>query len=98
MLAVFSAVDIKHLISLDLRSMRTSKLLLVANSQTLQKFHYCCMADELQEDHDILAGNTSLRAIEVVDYNADMAYTLNAFGNLHHLTALKTISLHFTEG
>lgn len=44
MLAAFSAVDIKHLISLDLRSMRTSKLLLVANSQTLQKLHYCCMA------------------------------------------------------
>jgi hypothetical protein len=45
-----------------------------------------------------LTGNTNLRAIEVVDYNADMAYTLNAFGNLRHLTALKTISLHFTEG
>jgi hypothetical protein len=49
-------------------------------------------------DPDILAGNTSLRSIEVIDLNSEMIYTLMTFGSLYHLTALKTISLHFNSG
>jgi hypothetical protein len=44
---------------------------------------------------DILAGNTSLRSIEVIERPGNMASTLKAFGNLGHLTALETVSLHF---
>jgi hypothetical protein len=118
MLAYFSAVDIRHLMSLEVHSMLSAGLLLAANAHTIQRvrYHFICgshsaliprskdIADTITdpghdvEDPDILAGNTSLRSIEVIEPNADMASSLKAFGNLGHLTALKTISLHFNDG
>jgi hypothetical protein len=53
---------------------------------------------ERMKIRDILRGNTSLRSIEVVEPNVDIVHTLNVFGNLSYLTALKTISLHFEDG
>jgi hypothetical protein len=57
----------------------------------------CNEIGEDVKDPDIFAGNTSLRSIGVIEPNDDMASSLKAFGNLGHLTALKTISLHFND-
>ncbi|KAJ7277693.1 hypothetical protein C8J57DRAFT_1465652 [Mycena rebaudengoi] len=101
MLAAFSAVDIRHLLSLEVRSMSSAGSLLAANAHTIQRVQFDFISDTVEgasEDPDILAGNTSLSSIEVIEPNGDMPNTLVAFGNLRHLTALKTISLHFNDG
>lgn len=48
-------------------------------------------------NQNILAGNTRLRSIELIESNNDVGITLSTFGDLAHLTALKTVSLHFTS-
>ncbi|KAJ7270493.1 hypothetical protein C8J57DRAFT_1716544 [Mycena rebaudengoi] len=100
MLAAFSAVDIRHLRSLNVESMASMIPLLAANAQTIQKVRYSFSAGEELDDPDIFAGNRlrCLRSIEVIEPNVDMNDTLKAFGNLSHLTALTTISLHFNDG
>ncbi|KAJ7216822.1 hypothetical protein C8J57DRAFT_1537884 [Mycena rebaudengoi] len=50
--------------------------------------------DETAVDQDILQGNASLQSIEITDTLNGVAAALEDFGNLRHLTALKTISLH----
>jgi hypothetical protein len=50
------------------------------------------------EDPDILAGNTTLRFLQVIESNHDIASTPKSFGNLGHLAVLTTISLHFNHG
>ncbi|KAJ7266169.1 hypothetical protein C8J57DRAFT_1329459 [Mycena rebaudengoi] len=96
-LATFSAVDIRHLRDLYVERTPSAMPLLAANTQTIQKVQYCFSDGKDMKDADILAGNTSLHSIEVIEPNDDMASSLKAFGNLGHLTALKTISLHFND-
>jgi hypothetical protein len=117
MLAAFSAVDIRHLLSLEIQTMSSPGSLLAANAHTIQRvgYHYIHGAysaviprsmdiadttnpDSDVEDPEILIGNRSMQFIEVIEPNADMTDSLMAFGNLRHLTALRTISLHFDEG
>ncbi|KAJ7290313.1 hypothetical protein C8J57DRAFT_1705742 [Mycena rebaudengoi] len=88
----FSAVDIKHLHSLVLVSTPLLPLL-KANAQTLQKVRIA-FSNEIPFDPDVLAGNQSLRCIEVNDVDCDLAFSLQLFGPLSQLKALKTISLH----
>jgi hypothetical protein len=45
-------------------------------------------------DPDILAGNQTLRCIEVDDFDYSLASSLHHFGPLSQLKALKTISLY----
>ncbi|KAJ7261455.1 hypothetical protein C8J57DRAFT_1634410 [Mycena rebaudengoi] len=97
MLAAFSAVDIRHLLSLEIQTMSSPGSLLAANAHTIQRVRYPLHPRDV-EDPEILIGNRSLQFIEVIEPNADMTDSLMAFGNLRHLTALRTISLHFDEG
>jgi hypothetical protein len=46
---------------------------------------------------DISAANQTLRSIEVKENNYNIASSLQVFGYLGHLKALKTISLHLIE-
>ncbi|KAJ7290317.1 hypothetical protein C8J57DRAFT_1611069 [Mycena rebaudengoi] len=88
----FSAVDIKHLHSLVLVRMPLLPLL-KANAQTLQKIRIV-FPNKTSFDSDILAGNQTLRCIEVKDVDCNLVSSLQLFGSLFHLKALKTISLH----
>jgi hypothetical protein len=45
----------------------------------------------------ILENNTSLRDIDIIENYLFMAASLSVFGNLGHLMALRTISLHFDD-
>ncbi|KAJ7251908.1 hypothetical protein C8J57DRAFT_1351738 [Mycena rebaudengoi] len=98
-LAGFKAVDIRHLRYLNIERTFFPKALLAANKQTIQKLRYCFLflTPGEQLDPNILAGNTSLRSIEIVESNNDVGITLSTFGNLGHLTALRTVSLHFNS-
>ncbi|KAJ7292650.1 hypothetical protein C8J57DRAFT_1490151 [Mycena rebaudengoi] len=89
----FSTVDIKHIRSMVLIS--TPMLpLLMANAQTLQKVRIVYSPGE-PFGPDISAANQTLRSIEVKENNYNIASSLQVFGYLGHLKALKTISLHF---
>ncbi|KAJ7289557.1 hypothetical protein C8J57DRAFT_1493988 [Mycena rebaudengoi] len=98
MLAAFNAVDVKHLLSLDVQNMSSMITLLAANTDNTKTVLFNETPGERMKIRDILRGNTSLRSIEVVEPNVDIVHTLNVFGNLSYLTALKTISLHFEDG
>jgi hypothetical protein len=50
---------------------------------------------EALSNQDIFKNNLSLRHIDIVQGASQMANTLRLFGNLRHLLALQTISLHF---
>ncbi|KAJ7234440.1 hypothetical protein C8J57DRAFT_1479947 [Mycena rebaudengoi] len=100
MLAAFSAVDMRHLLSLNVESMASMIPLLAANAQTVQKVRYCFSSatpGEQLDDPDTFAGNRSLCSIEVIEPSYDMIGTLRAFGDLSHFTMLKTISLQFNS-
>ncbi|KAJ7289529.1 hypothetical protein C8J57DRAFT_1493961 [Mycena rebaudengoi] len=96
MLITFSAVDIKHLRSLDIMGSPPASSLLVANAQTIHIVWYQELELGDVVDPDILAGNTSLRSIQVVEPYG-MPSSLWFFGTLNHRTALKTISLQFDD-
>jgi hypothetical protein len=49
------------------------------------------------QDSDFWGTNKTLRSIEVVADNADMAATMLFWGNLGHFKALKMIALHFNN-
>ncbi|KAJ7279738.1 hypothetical protein C8J57DRAFT_1502378 [Mycena rebaudengoi] len=99
MLATFRAVDIKHLRYLDVKRAYLPESLLLANTQTLEKIRYFFLyvTPGQAMNQNILAGNTRLRSIELIESNNDVGITLSTFGDLAHLTALKTVSLHFTS-
>ncbi|KAJ7270515.1 hypothetical protein C8J57DRAFT_1321955 [Mycena rebaudengoi] len=98
MLAAFSAVDIRHLQSLNMESMASMIPILTANAQTIQKVRYRFSSGEQLDDPNIFVGNRSLRSIEVIEPGSDMSGIFRAFGNLSHFTLLKTISLQFHDG
>ncbi|KAJ7251611.1 hypothetical protein C8J57DRAFT_1238436 [Mycena rebaudengoi] len=99
MLATFRAVDIKHLRYLGVKRAYLPESLLLANTQTLEKIRYFFLyvTPGQAMNQNILAGNTRLRSIELIESNNDVGITLSTFGDLAHLTALKTVSLHFTS-
>jgi hypothetical protein len=41
--------------------------------------------------------NTTLRHIDITDSNTHIADSMKMFGNLGHLMALRTLSLHFYD-
>ncbi|KAJ7277908.1 hypothetical protein C8J57DRAFT_1465741 [Mycena rebaudengoi] len=96
MVSSFSTVDIKHLQSLVVASTPIFALL-KANVQTLQKVRIVD-SDDRPFDIGILEGNQTLHHIEVVDIEHDLASSLQLFGPLSHLKALKTIFLHVWNG
>jgi hypothetical protein len=49
-------------------------------------------------DFGILEGNQTLHRIEIVDVDRDLASSLQLFGPLGHLKALRTISFHLWKG
>ncbi|KAJ7251436.1 hypothetical protein C8J57DRAFT_1238764 [Mycena rebaudengoi] len=101
MLSELSTVDIKHLSSLTINQRSMPLPLLKANAQTLQKISYWIPDSQANPDpidHDILAGNESLHAIEIAQYLHRMAYTLGELGNLRHLKAPNiVITLSFLD-
>ncbi|KAJ7292508.1 hypothetical protein C8J57DRAFT_1490012 [Mycena rebaudengoi] len=50
-----------------------------------------------RRDPHILENNTSLRHIDITQWNVDMANSLRVFGDLGHLMALRTVSLRFQD-
>ncbi|KAJ7277911.1 hypothetical protein C8J57DRAFT_1308207 [Mycena rebaudengoi] len=96
MVSSFSTVDIKHLKSLVVASTPMFALL-KANVQTLQKVRIVS-SDESPFDFGILEGNQTLHRIEIVDVDRDLASSLQLFGPLGHLKALRTISFHLWKG
>ncbi|KAJ7275642.1 hypothetical protein C8J57DRAFT_224948 [Mycena rebaudengoi] len=97
MLAAFSAVDMRHLLSLSVESMAAMIPIVEANAQTIQKVRYLYSSGEYLDYPDIFAGNRSLCSIAVIEPPHDMVRSLSAFGDLNHLTVLKTISLKFDD-
>ncbi|KAJ7286584.1 hypothetical protein C8J57DRAFT_1288049, partial [Mycena rebaudengoi] len=87
-LSSFCIVNMKHLRSLVLVATPALPLLKL-NAQTLQQVRIA-FVDETPSDPDILKGNQTLRAIAVNDFDFD---SLQLFGTLRNLKALKTILL-----
>ncbi|KAJ7253598.1 hypothetical protein C8J57DRAFT_1519327 [Mycena rebaudengoi] len=93
--ANFTIVDVHHLHYLEVIGAPLVPLL-TASAQTIREVRNA-NSNGWKVDQDILEGNTTLHSIEINDVSSNMASTLKEFGHLGHLTALKTISLHFTD-
>jgi hypothetical protein len=113
LLSVFRVVDLTRLRSLDVGMGTPLLPLLKASSRTVKKVRYSfppglskpfssfqTLTDGSAGEHsdaNILENNTSLHHIDVTASNNDMADTLKVFGDLGHLMALRTLSLHFAN-
>ncbi|KAJ7277858.1 hypothetical protein C8J57DRAFT_1579516 [Mycena rebaudengoi] len=90
MLSSFSMLDTKHLRSLDSDMVAVLIPLLKANAGTVQKGDPNIL-------ENVLENNMILHHIDIIQHNAGMADSLKIFGNLGHLAALQTVSLHFYD-
>jgi hypothetical protein len=112
MLSTFSVLDIRHLRSLRVGPFNPLIPLLRVNSGTLERVQYYVPFRPYHlfpripnpdgktgplSDPDILETNTRLRHIDLGTDTLCMADGLKVFGNLRHLMALHTVSLHFDD-
>ncbi|KAJ7218186.1 hypothetical protein C8J57DRAFT_1482850 [Mycena rebaudengoi] len=95
--ANFTVVDVQHLHYLEVIGAPVMPLL-KASAQTIQEVRSSYSnVQGWTVDQNILEGNTTLHYIEISHVHAHIVFTLRQFGHLGHLTALKTISLHFNH-
>ncbi|KAJ7231923.1 hypothetical protein C8J57DRAFT_177847 [Mycena rebaudengoi] len=91
----FQTVNITQLRSLDLRMTRMIPFL-ERSGDTIQKLRlYHPPFEPLS--YDLLEGNTNLHSLDIVQSSTGIVCSLCIGGNLHHLKALKTISLCIPE-
>ncbi|KAJ7294064.1 hypothetical protein C8J57DRAFT_1211427 [Mycena rebaudengoi] len=94
LLSSFRAVDITRLRSLDATGANL-RALLAANADTVQEVR-CSLIDHKPLAPEVLAGNTTLRAIHLQGPFPHGAVMLAYFGDLRCLQALETVVLCFT--